>query len=82
MKSSTAFLLTDAMKDVIAKGTGKDAKLSSPMAVAGKLVQPLTITITGSAVIHLTTQLLYGWDTTTIQISIPKTHIRNYGQRS
>jgi len=36
MKSSTAFLLTDAMKDVIAKGTGKDAKLSSPMAVAGK----------------------------------------------
>ena len=36
MKSSTAFLLTDAMKDVIDKGTGKDAKLSSPMAVAGK----------------------------------------------
>ena len=36
MKSSTAFLLTDTMKDVIAKGTGKDAKLSSPMAVAGK----------------------------------------------
>ena len=36
MKSSTAFLLTDAMKDVIAKGTGKDAKLSSPMAVSGK----------------------------------------------
>ena len=35
-QSSTAFLLTDAMKDVIAKGTGKDAKLSSPMAVAGK----------------------------------------------
>lgn len=36
MKSSTAFLLTDAMKDVITKGTGKDAKLSSSMAVAGK----------------------------------------------
>lgn len=36
MKSSTSFLLTDAMKDVITKGTGKDAKLSSSMAVAGK----------------------------------------------
>ena len=36
MKSSTAFLLTDAMKDVITKGTGKDAKLSSSMAAAGK----------------------------------------------
>ena len=36
MKESTAFLLTDAMKDVITKGTGKSAKLSSSMAVAGK----------------------------------------------
>lgn len=36
MKSSTAFLLTDAMKDVITKGTGKAAKLSSSMPVAGK----------------------------------------------
>lgn len=36
MKKSTAFLLTDAMKDVITKGTGKSAKLSSSMAVAGK----------------------------------------------
>ena len=36
MKASTAFLLTDAMKDVITKGTGKSAKLSSSMAVAGK----------------------------------------------
>lgn len=37
MKESTAFLLTDAMKDVITKGTGKSAKLSSSMAVAGKI---------------------------------------------
>ena len=36
MKESTSFLLTDAMKDVITKGTGKSAKLSSSMAVAGK----------------------------------------------
>ena len=36
MKESTAFLLTDAMKDVITKGTGKSAKLSSSMAVVGK----------------------------------------------
>ena len=36
IKESTAFLLTDAMKDVITKGTGKSAKLSSSMAVAGK----------------------------------------------
>ena len=36
MKESTAFLLTNAMKDVITKGTGKSAKLSSSMAVAGK----------------------------------------------
>ena len=36
MKESTAFLLTDAMKDVITKGTGKSAKLSSSMAVSGK----------------------------------------------
>lgn len=36
MKESTAFLLTDAMKDVISKGTGKDAKLSSSMPSAGK----------------------------------------------
>ena len=36
MKESTAFLLTSAMEDVISKGTGKDAKLSSSMASAGK----------------------------------------------
>ena len=36
MKASTAFLLTDAMKDVISKGTGRSAKLTSSMAVAGK----------------------------------------------
>ena len=36
IKESTAFLLTDAMKDVITKGTGKSAKPSSSMAVAGK----------------------------------------------
>ena len=36
MKESTAWLLTDAMKDVIRKGTGKEAKLASNMAVAGK----------------------------------------------
>ena len=36
MKESTAWLLTDAVKDVIRKGTGKEAKLASAMAVAGK----------------------------------------------
>ena len=36
MKESTAFLLTDAMKDVIKKGTGKPAALSSGMPAAGK----------------------------------------------
>lgn len=35
MKDSTAFLLTDAMEDVITKGTGTKAKLSN-MPVAGK----------------------------------------------
>ena len=36
MKETTAWLLTDAMKDVIKKGTGEEAHLSSDMAVAGK----------------------------------------------
>lgn len=36
MKESTAFLLTSAMEDVISKGTGKDAKLSSSIPAAGK----------------------------------------------
>ena len=36
MKESTAWLLTSAMEDVVKKGTGKEAKLSSDMAVAGK----------------------------------------------
>lgn len=36
MKESTAWLLTNAMEDVIRKGTGEDARLSSDMAVAGK----------------------------------------------
>lgn len=36
MKDSTAWLLTSAMQDVIKKGTGKEAKLKSKMAVAGK----------------------------------------------
>ena len=36
MKSTTAFLLTDAMEDVITKGTAKEAKLSSGMSAAGK----------------------------------------------
>ncbi|MBS7008547.1 transglycosylase domain-containing protein [Anaerostipes sp.] len=36
MRDSTAFLLTDAMKDVIKKGTGKPATLSSGMPAAGK----------------------------------------------
>ena len=36
MKETTAWLLTDAMKDVIKKGTGDEARLSSDMAVAGK----------------------------------------------
>ena len=36
MKETTAWLLTSAMKDVVAKGTGKEAKLSSEMGVAGK----------------------------------------------
>ncbi|MDO5146552.1 MAG: transglycosylase domain-containing protein [Eubacteriales bacterium] len=36
MKESTAWLLTDAMKDVIQSGTGTEAQLHSDMAVAGK----------------------------------------------
>ncbi len=36
MKESTAWLLTSAMTDVIKRGTGKEAKLASKMAVAGK----------------------------------------------
>lgn len=36
MKKTTAWLVTDAMKDVVSKGTGRQARLSSQMAVAGK----------------------------------------------
>lgn len=36
MKESTAWLLTNAMKDVVSSGTGTAARLSTPMAVAGK----------------------------------------------
>ncbi len=36
MKKSTAWLLTNAMKDVVSHGTGTSARLSTPMAVAGK----------------------------------------------
>ena len=36
MKKSTAWLLTNAMEDVVKKGTGKKAGLKSTMAVAGK----------------------------------------------
>ncbi len=36
MKETTAWLLTNAMKDVVTSGTGREAKLSSDMAVAGK----------------------------------------------
>lgn len=36
MKESTAFLLTDAMKDVITKGTATQARLSTGMVSAGK----------------------------------------------
>lgn len=36
MKATTAWLLTDAMKDVVSEGTGEEAQLSSDMAVAGK----------------------------------------------
>lgn len=36
MKESTSFLLTDAMEDVLEKGTGTAAKLSSDMPAAGK----------------------------------------------
>ena len=36
MKETTAWLLTDAMEDVVKKGTGVEAQLSSDMAVAGK----------------------------------------------
>lgn len=36
MKETTAWLLTDAMEDVVSKGTGVEAQLSSDMAVAGK----------------------------------------------
>ncbi|MBR0381711.1 MAG: PBP1A family penicillin-binding protein, partial [Eubacterium sp.] len=36
MKESTAWLLTDAMRDVVSSGTGTEAKLTSDMPVAGK----------------------------------------------
>lgn len=36
MKETTAWLLTDAMKDVVSEGSGVEAQLSSDMAVAGK----------------------------------------------
>ncbi|MBQ9157229.1 MAG: transglycosylase domain-containing protein [Eubacterium sp.] len=36
MKESTAWLLTNAMEDVIKEGTGEEAQLNSSMAVAGK----------------------------------------------
>ena len=36
MKESTAWLLTNAMKDVVTKGTGTAAKLSTGMTAAGK----------------------------------------------
>ena len=36
MKKSTAWLLTNAMEDVIKKGTGREAQLDSDMAAAGK----------------------------------------------
>ena len=36
MKKSTAWLLTNAMEDVIKKGTGREAQLDSDMATAGK----------------------------------------------
>lgn len=36
MKETTAWLLTSAMEDVVKKGTGEEARLSSDMAVAGK----------------------------------------------
>ncbi len=36
MKTTTAWLLTNAMEDVVSEGTGVEAQLSSDMAVAGK----------------------------------------------
>ena len=36
MKDTTAWLLSNAMKDVVSSGTAKAAQLSTPMAVAGK----------------------------------------------
>lgn len=36
MKETTAWLLTNAMEDVVSQGTGQDAQLSTEMAVAGK----------------------------------------------
>lgn len=36
MKETTAWLLTNAMEDVVSDGTGTDAQLDSDMAVAGK----------------------------------------------
>ena len=76
MKESTAFLLTDAMKDVITKGTGKSAKLSSSMAVAGKSGTTSNSYDTGSAVILLIIQLLSGWAMTRIQILLLITLIK------
>lgn len=36
MKDTTAWLLTDAMEDVVKRGTGQEAQLKSKMGVAGK----------------------------------------------
>mgnify|MGYP002248189304 FL=1 len=68
MKESTAFLLTDAMKDVITKGTGKSAKLSSSMAVAGKSGTTSNSYDYWFSRILLIIQLLSGWAMTRIQI--------------
>ena len=69
------------MKDVITKGTGKSAKLSSSMAVAGKSGTTSNSYDTGSAVILLIIQLLSGWAMTRIQnFASDNTH-KKYGQR-
>ena len=60
IKKSTAWLLTNAMEDVVKKGTGRAAQLDSDMLLPPKQVLLLTTMTTGSADIRHTTRHLSG----------------------
>ena len=77
----TAWLLTDAMKDVLTQGTGKLARFDSQIARrANPVPQPATATACGQAT-HHTTHVLYGAAMMTTQNSPASSHpiLRIYG---